>query len=77
MFEFFIQKFGHFPIQVQASVSAVNAVVAVWVEHDIEIFVVGDEFVGHFHAVLEMDIVIGLAMYEQVVAFKLVRKIDR
>ena len=75
--ELFGQKLRHFPVQMQASVPSVNAMVAVGVKHDVKVFIGGNESVGHFHAVLEMHVVVGLAMYEQVVAFEFVREIDR
>lgn len=75
VFQLFVQEIGHQPVQVNLGAAA-NAVVAVGIKHRIELFIGGDEAVGHFGGVLEMHVVVGQAVYQEVIAAQAVGEID-
>ena len=58
----------HPTLAVAVFVAAVNAVVLVGINHQVELLVVGNHGLDEFHSVLIVDVVVAAAVAEQLVA---------
>ena len=67
----------HSALAVAVFVAAVDAVVLVGINHQVELLVVGNHGLDEFHSVLVMDIVVAAAVAEQVVALDELRVVYR
>ena len=50
-------------------IAAVDAVVLVGINHQVELFAVGNQCLDEFHRILVVDVVVAATVAEQVVAF--------
>ena len=60
----------------QTSIATRNAVISVRIKISIVLFVGSDKAIGHFYGILKMHIVVGCAVYQKVITFQEISKID-
>lgn len=72
----FVQKLRHCSVEVKASGFIPDTVVSVRVDHSFELFVVFYELVGHFSAVLEVDVIVCHSMDQHIVSLELFSEIN-
>ncbi len=66
----------HAALAVAVFVVAVDAVVLVGIDHQVELLAVRDHGLDEFHGVLVVDVVVAAAVAEQVVALDELRVVD-
>ncbi len=67
----------HAALTVAIFVAAVDAVVLVGINHQVELLVVGNHGLDEFHGILIVDVVVAAAVAEQVVALNELRVMHR